>query len=307
MNSKDLSLALLVVILWGANFTVIKLGLDGVPPMLLAAMRFVFAVFPAIFFVSRPTVRPIYWISYGLLTGLGMYGALFYAMTLGMPAGIASVVLQSQAFFTLLLAGMFLKESFSAIHMTGLFIAATGLYFVGYYNAGFSVPTIPPAALLLTITGALFWAMSNIVVRKAAASAAAQGQRLNILSLIVWSSLVPPIPLFLLAVLLDSPQSISNALSSMNSLSMFSILYLAYGATLLGFGIWSSLLAKHPANRVAPLSLLVPVFGLLTARIVLGEHLTMPQWGGCLLVVIGLFVSTFGKVLFRQQILQSQQ
>ncbi|HIP82798.1 MAG TPA: hypothetical protein EYH19_04385 [Desulfocapsa sulfexigens] len=141
--------------------------------------------------------------------------------------------------------------------------------------------------------------MSNILVRKAAASAAAHGERLNIMSLIVWSSLIPPIPLFLLAVLLDSPQAISRAIFSMNSLSMFSILFLAYGATLLGFGIWSTLLARHSANKVAPLSLLVPVFGLLTARIVLGKQLTMSQWSGCLLVIVGLLVTMFGRLLFK--------
>ncbi len=306
MNRKDLSLALLVVALWGANFTVVKLGLDGVPPMLLAALRFVFAIFPAIFFVSRPTVKPFYWVTYGLLTGVGMYGALFYAMTVGMPAGVASVVLQSQAFFTLLLAGLFLKESFSAIHMAGLLIAAIGLYFVGCYNSGFSVPTIPPAAFLLTIVGAAFWGMSNILVRKAAASAAANGEQLNIMSLIVWSSLIPPVPLFLLALILDTPQTIGRALFSLNSLSMFSILYLAYGATLFGFGIWSALLAKHPANSVAPLSLLVPVFGLLTARIVLGEQLTIAQWSGCLLVIVGLLFSMFGHLLTKKAILEKQ-
>jgi O-acetylserine/cysteine efflux transporter len=142
--------------------------------------------------------------------------------------------------------------------------------------------------------------MSNILVRKAATSAAMDGQQLNIMSLIVWSSLIPPVPLFLLALILDTPQAIYNALLSLNSLSMFSILYLAYGATLFGFGIWSSLLARHQANSVAPLSLLVPVFGLLTARIILGEQLTIAQWSGCLLVIVGLLFSMFGHMLFKQ-------
>lgn len=307
MSSKDLSLALLVVMLWGANFTVVKLGLDGVPPMLLAALRFVFAVFPAIFFVPRPTVKPLYWISYGLLTGMGMYGALFYAMTVGMPAGVASVVLQSQAFFTLLLAGLFLRESISITNLAGLLVASIGLYFVGYYTPGFTVSTIPPGAFLLTIGGALFWGMSNVLVRKASESAVAEGKSLNILSLIVWSSIIPPIPLFLIAVIVDSPQIIIRTLFSLNSLSLFSILYLAYGATLFGFGIWSTLLTRYPASKVAPLSLLVPVFGILTARIILGEQLTTAQWGGCLLVIIGLLISSFGKLLFKKQVLQDQQ
>ncbi len=299
MNGKDLSLALLVVTLWGANFTVVRLGLDGVPPMLLAALRFVFAIFPAIFFVKRPAVSPWYWVTYGLMTGVGMYGTLFYAMSIGMPAGIASVVLQSQVFFSLLLGGIILKESLSGIQITGIAIAATGLYFVGCHNSGVSASAIPLASFLLTLVGAAFWGMSNILVRKAAAAAAAQGERLDIMSLIVWSSLIPPVPLFLFALLLDSPQEISKALFSMDVISLFAILYLAYGATLFGFGLWSSLLSRHPASRVAPLSLLVPVVGLFTAGIVLGEQLTPVQWWGCLLVIGGLLVSSFGVQAIR--------
>jgi O-acetylserine/cysteine efflux transporter len=142
--------------------------------------------------------------------------------------------------------------------------------------------------------------MSNIIVRKAAASATAKGQKLNIMSLIVWSSLIPPIPLLLLTFTLDTPQNISNTILSLNSLSIFSILYLAYGATLLGFGIWSTLLSRHPTSSVAPLSLLVPVFGLATARTILGEQLTTAQWSGCILVILGLVVSMFSHLLFKR-------
>lgn len=303
MNRKDSGLALIVVALWGANFTVVKLGLVGMPPMLLAALRFMFAVFPAIFFVSRPVVKPVYWILYGLLTGVGMYGALFYAMAIGMPAGVASVVLQSQAFFTQLFASILLQERFSTIKLTGLTVGAVGLYYVGCYKTGPAGAVIPFTAFILTIIGAIFWGMSSILVRMAAASAARQGKSLNMMGFIIWSCLIPPIPLFLLASIRDTPQAISRILLSMNSLSMFSVLYLAYGATLFGFGIWSRLLARHPAGRVAPLSLLVPVFGLLTARILLGEQLTVSQWSGCLLVIIGLLYSTFGHLLGNRLIL----
>lgn len=300
MNRKDFALALLVATIWGANFTVIKLGLDGVPPMLLAALRYVFAALPAILFVRRPAVNARYWITYGLTVGVGQFGCLFYAMHIGMPAGVASVVLQSQAFFSLMFAAILLRESVSGSQLAGIGIAAMGLYLVGHNYGGTNVFAIPPAALLLTLAGAAFWGISNVVVRKATASAASQGVRLDMLSLVVWSSLMPPVPLFLLALLLDTPKKVVGAIAALDGISMFSIIYLAFGATLFGFGAWSKLLSRHPTNQVAPLSLLVPVTGLLTARLVLGEQLSMLQWGGCLSVIIGLVVSTFGLQKFRR-------
>lgn len=294
MNGKDLALALLVVTIWGTSFTAIKLGLGGVPPLLLAALRFAFAALPAIFFVRRPSVNPRYWIAYGLTVGVGQFGCLFYAMYIGMPAGVASVVLQSQAFFTILLAAMLLREQVSGSQLAGLGIAAIGLYFVGYRNGITNIHAIPPAALLLTLASAAFWGISNIVVNKAAASAFSKGERLNMFSLVVWSSLIPPVPLFLLALALDKPGTVFGAIAALNGVSLFSVLYLAIVATLFGFGTWSKLLSRHPANKVAPLSLLVPVTGLLTARAVLGEQLSLSQWGGCLAVIIGLLVSAYG-------------
>jgi len=292
MNRKDLVIALLVVTIWGANFTVIRLGLEGMPPMLLASLRFLLAAFPAVFFVRRPVVSLGYWLAYGLSVGVGQFGCLFYAMHLGMPAGVASVVLQSQAFFTLLFAAILLHESVSFQKFAGLFLAAIGLYLVG--GVSDKGGAITPGALLLTIAAAAFWGISNIVIRKAASVAAARGEKLDMLSLVVWSALVPPVPLFGLSLLLDSPATIGKAISNLTALSIFSVAYLAFAATLFGYGAWSLLLARHPANRIAPLSLLVPVAGLITARIVLNEHLTVIQWCGCLLVVAGLLLAFFG-------------
>jgi O-acetylserine/cysteine efflux transporter len=111
---------------------------------------------------------------------------------------------------------------------------------------------------------------------------------------------VPPVPLFLLALMLDTPKTIFGAIMALNGVSVFSIFYLAFGATLFGYGAWSKLLSRHPANAVAPLSLLVPVTGLLTASLVLGEQLSLLQWGGCLTVIFGLLVATFGLQPFRR-------
>ncbi|TKB25120.1 O-acetylserine/cysteine exporter [Desulfopila sp. IMCC35006] len=291
MKTKDLVIALLVVIIWGANFTVIRLGLNGVPPLLLVSLRFSLAAFPAVLFIKRPELPFIHLLMYGFSVGIGQFACLFYAIHIGMPAGVASVVLQAQAFFTMLFAVILLGESVSFRHLAGLVLAATGLYLVT--GGSISATTIPLAALLLTLGGAAFWGISNIVVRKATLAAAAQGKKIDMLSLVVWSSLVPPVPLLLCSLLLDSPAAVVRTLTHLHALSLFSIAYLAFAATLFGYGAWSYLLARYPANRVAPLSLLVPVAGLVTAQIVLAEHLVFVQWAGCLLVVLGLLLAFF--------------
>ena len=133
------------------------------------------------------------------------------------------------------------------------------------------------------------------MVRKASSFASSQGEKLDMLSLVVWSALVPPVPLLLLSLLIDSPSTVRSALTHLTALSIFSVAYLAFAATIFGYGAWSYLLSRYPANRVAPLSLLVPVAGLITARIVLNEHLSMIQWIGCLLVVSGLMLSFINR------------
>jgi O-acetylserine/cysteine efflux transporter len=293
MLFKDLVLAFIVVTIWGANFTVIKLGLDGVPPMLLAALRFMLASLPAILFVRRPKVNLGYLVGYGLCVGVGQFGCLFYAMHIGMPAGAASVVLQSQAFFTLVFATIFLKESVVMVRWIGLIVATIGLGFVGH-NDQSNVLAIPQTAFLLTLCGAGFWGLSNIIIRKASASARSQNITLDMFGLVVWSSLIPPLPLFGLALFLNSPAELIKSFTHLNGMAIFSIIYLAFGATLIGFGIWSKLLSKYSAGKVAPLSLFVPVTGLLTAQIVLNEQLDYYQWIGCLCVMVGLMVSSFG-------------
>lgn len=289
MTLRDLFLALLVVLVWGANFTVIRIGLDGVPPLLLAALRFVLALFPAILFIKPPRIPFSHWFGYGLFVGFGQFGCLFSAMHLGMPAGVASVVLQSQAFFTMLFAALLLGEKVTIRQVLGLVLAASGLFLVSGAGTGGGIPLV---ALLLTLAAASFWGMSNIVVRRAGVLATAAGNRLDILSLVVWSSLVPPLPLFLCSLALDGPQRVVASLTNLSLTSIFSIAYLAFGATLFGYGAWSKLLSKYPANRVAPLSLLVPVAGLITAGIVLDEVLLLRQWLGCGLVVAGLLLAT---------------
>ena len=299
MKRRDLILALLVVIVWGANFTVIKLGLAGLPPMLLVALRYTFAAVPAIFFVKRPDIGWKYIIAYGMAVGVGQFSCLFYAMNIGMPAGTSSVILQSQVFFTLIFAAVLLKEHLRIFHALGVIISAIGLFFISGNIGSGQMSSLPLGALFLTLLAAAFWGISNIIVRFASKQAAAQGKTIDMFGLVVWSSLVPPLPLFIFALILDSPETLLNIVLGLSGQSIFAILYLSFLATLFGFGLWSFLLSKYPAGKVAPLSLLVPITGLITARTVLGEQLMPIQWLGCGIIILGLITSNFGSTILQ--------
>lgn len=282
MSPKDLLLALVVIVVWGMNFVVIKIGLDDIPPMLLGCLRFMLAAFPAILFIKRPQM-PLRWlIAYGATISLGQFAFLFSAMHVGMPAGLASLVLQSQAFFTLFFAVLFLGERLRATNLVGLVIAASGLVLIGMQGDR----SMTLAGFMLTICAASMWAMGNIITRKVG--------KVNLVGLVVWGSLIPPIPFFALSWFLEGPQMIESALRGIGLSSIMVLVYLAFGATILGYGLWSRLLSRYPANTVAPFSLLVPVVGLTSAAWLLGEQLDGLQAIGALLVLLGLVINVSG-------------
>ena len=282
MLAKDFLLALVVIIVWGMNFVVIKIGLDDMPPMLLGALRFLLAAFPAVLFIKRPQI-PLRWLlAYGLTISLGQFAFLFSAMAVGMPAGLASLVLQSQAFFTLLFAVVLLGERFRLANLFGLLVAAGGLLLIG--SQGNGLMTL--AGFTLTLCAAAMWAMGNIVTRKLG--------RVNLIGLVVWGSLVPPLPFFALSWLLEGPVVIEAALRAINLDTLLVLAYLAFGATILGYGLWSLLLSRYPASQVAPFSLLVPVVGISSSAWLLDERLSTLQLIGALLVMLGLLLNVFG-------------
>lgn len=289
MRKKDLVLAILVVIVWGVNFTVIKLGLSGVPPMLLAALRYM-CVIPAIFFIKKPKIELKYALLYGFAVGVGQFSCLFYAMKVGMPAGLSSILLQSAAFMTPLLAAITLKEKVNPMQIIGLAVASIGLCFIGK-SALVGVGGITIFSLFLTLMAAFFWAISNIVLKFASNKLSAEGEKLDMMGVVVWSSLIPPLPLLAMACIMDTPQIIWDSVLKLTPISIFSIIYLALGATIFGYGIWSILLGKYPASKISPLSLMVPVTGLISAKLILGEDLTRLQWLGGLVIIGGLVLS----------------
>jgi O-acetylserine/cysteine efflux transporter len=285
MTPKDLLLALVVVIVWGLNFVVIKVGLHDMPPMLLGALRFMLAAFPAVLLIKRPQI-PWYWLlAYGLCISFGQFAFLFSAMAVGMPAGLASLVLQSQAFFTLFFAALLLGERLRLANLLGLLVAAAGLLLIGMQ--GDSVMTL--AGFALTIGAATMWALGNIITRKLG--------KVNLLGLVVWGSLVPPLPFLGLSWLMEGPAVIETALRGISLDSILVLLYLAFGATLLGYSLWSRLLSRYPASQVAPLSLLVPVVGLTSSALLLDEHLSTAQLFGAGLVMLGLLINIGGAWL----------
>ncbi|MCG7402338.1 MULTISPECIES: EamA family transporter [Caballeronia] len=287
MSPKDLLIASVVILAWGVNFVVIKLGLHGVPPMLLGALRFALAAVPAIF-VKRPQI-PLRWLfAYGLTISLGQFALLFYGMYVGMPAGLASLVLQAQAFFTLIFASMFLGERIRAANVAGLLIAAAGLALIGMRGGHAMTVT----GFLFTLAAAAMWALGNIVTKRMG--------KVDLLSLVVWGSLIPPLPFLALSLIFEGPARIESSLATIPLISIFAILYLSFIATIVGYSLWGKLLARYPAGSVAPFSLLVPVIGLASAALFLGEGLNSAQVAGAALVMAGLVVNVFGARLVQR-------
>jgi O-acetylserine/cysteine efflux transporter len=289
MRPVDLALAFVVVLVWGVNFAVIKTGVADVPPLLLGALRFMLAAFPAILLLRAPKLPLRLYLAYGLTISVGQFAFLFSAIHLGMPTGLASLVLQSQAFFTMLMALFWLKESWRATQLLGLLLAGIGLVLIGSTHG----VAMPLTGFVLTLAAASMWAAGNIVTR----SISKHGP-IDLLAFVVWASLVPPLPFLALSAWIEGPDAIGKALAGFSLHSFAAVAYLAWAATLLGYGLWTRLLTRYPANQVAPFSLLVPIVGLTTGWIAFNEKLGPLHFAGAILLMSGLVVNLFGARIF---------
>lgn len=288
MSFRDVLLALAVVTVWGVNFVAIKWGVDEVPPLLLTALRFACAAVPAVFFIKRPKIGFGILVAYGFAIGVLQFGLLFAAIKLGMPAGLSSLVMQLQAFFTIGLAVAFLGERPGRFQLVGALVAFAGIATIGLERLE-GAALVP---LLMTIAAALFWGIGNIITKKAG--------NIDMLSFVVWSSLVPPIPLFLASLVLEGPGALPDALGDVTWLGGSSLLFIAYASTLFGYGAWSVLLQRYPANLVAPFTLLVPIAGVGSAALLLGETISGVEVVGSVLVFGGLAANVFGPRLLKR-------
>lgn len=268
--------AILAAIIWGSNFVMIDIGLREFPPLLLAALRFTFVALPAVFFVPRPRVRLRWLVAVGLCLGAGQFGLLFTGLALGMPAGLASIVMQAQAMFTLIFAVVILREPLHRRLLLGTVIASAGLIVIGLGSSA----SVPVGALLLVVGGATSWGLGNVCTRLARAPAG--------LGLVVWSGLVSPLPLLALSLALEGPAADVRALTHLQLPSVLALVYVVVCSSLIAYGIWLTLLARYPPDRVAPFSLLAPVVGLATAWAAFGERPGAVELVGSAVVFAGL-------------------
>ncbi|WP_332700555.1 EamA family transporter [Devosia sp.] len=279
MPIRHVLLALLVVAIWGFNFVVIKLSVAAMPPLLAASLRFFLAAFPLVFFVKPPKVHWLLVAGFGLAFGFALYAFLNLSLAWGMPAGLASLVLQVQAFFTMALAFVMLGERPSRFQVIGAVIAFAGIGVIAAERLG-GASLLP---LVMTLLAALSWGLANVLTKRAG--------KVNALSFTVWGALAAPVPLLALSLLVEGPPAVLAALAGFDWSDAALIAFLAYPATLLGGAIWSWLLGRHPATVVAPFTLLVPITGLLSGYLVLGETITGIEIAGGLLVIAGLVVT----------------
>lgn len=282
MPIGHLVLALLVVAIWGFNFVVVEVGLADVPPLFLTALRFFFAAVPAVFLLRRPAVAWRLFLGFGLVFGVVKFGLLFVGMKAGMPAGLSSIVLQMQVFFTIAFAFLALGERPRRVQYLGAGVAIAGIAAIG--AARFESAAFLPFALV--IASAAAWGVANILIKKAG--------RIDMLAFVVWTALVPVLPLLALSLVFEGPQAIAAVVAHPSWTAIGAVAYLAGPTTLFGYGMWSRLLSHHPAATVAPLALLVPVFGMASARLVLGEPFGSVELAGAALVFVGLTINVLG-------------
>jgi O-acetylserine/cysteine efflux transporter len=299
-TSRDYLSALAVVIIWGLNFIFMKFALHDFTPFQMGAARYVFAVFPLILFIKRPNLDVKWLLYYGLFQGVGQFGFLFVGLKLGMTAALASVLMQTQVFFTAIFGFVLLYERPSRSLQIGLLLAASGLAcFAMNYIApqATNTPATTLLGLIFCVLGASMWAASNIVVRKAQQSLtqyAAKNTSFDAVAFLVWSSVVPVVPFIALTMIFDAESTRWRWLAAPWS-SWVSVAFLGWVATIAAYAMWTQLLKRHPANRVAPFSLGVPVVGISAGMVVLGEQITTWQWDGILLVVMALLTVMFGS------------
>ena len=291
LSPRDLALVLVVMAVLGFTFVAIKVGLRELPPFALAGLRYVLAAFPMVFFIKPPRIPWRFVVAYGFAIGVCQFGLLFVGINLGMPAGLASLVIQVQIFFTIALGIAFLGEKLRREDLIGAVIATAGLVLLGAYKvmSGVSATVI---GFVLVIGAALCWGTGNVIAKHAA-----KEHEADMFALVVWSSLVPPLPLFLLAFVFEGGPAVWQAVKDASLLTWGCVLVLAWGATLFGFASWAALLHRYPTALVSPFALLIPVVGLASGAIFLDEGLAPLQLVGVALVLLGLAENVFGTKL----------
>ncbi len=291
MRPLHFGLALLVVFIWGFNFVAIRLGVTTIPPLLLVTIRFFLTSIPAIFFIQRPNIPFQKVVIYGLVMFALQFSFLFLGIGLGVAPGLASLITQTQVFFSIILGSIFLKEKPHRWQFIGCVVSFLGLMVVAEHVEG----TVSLEGFLSLIAAALFWSIGNLLSKKMG--------KVNTMSLIVWSSFIAWPPLLLLSLGVDGYAKIAFTMTHLDWTSVCAALYIIYFSTFLGYGLWSYLIHELPLSTITSFSILIPIVALLSSSLVLHEPLYSWKIIAALLVISGLTINLFGKkIKFRARI-----
>ncbi|MGG7557368.1 EamA family transporter [Pseudomonas sp. ES3] len=283
MQKKHLVLAILVTLVWGVNFPITKLGLRSIDPFVLTGIRFALAAIPLVFFIKRPAIKFSYVVAYGFIFGLGMWGVINYGIQVGVSPGIASLIIQLSVFFTMGWGALLFKEKLRRAQLIGALLALVGL--AGIISTQQGEHAI--LGVLLIVLSAVAWSVGNVIIKTSGVK--------EIFSFMVWASLFPPIPLFFIAWLMQGAAPFENLQSSLDLTAVLSIIFQVYLATHFAYWGWNSLLKLYPVSTVAPLSLLIPVFGIGSSMLIIGEHISIPNLISIAIIIMGLAVGLYRK------------
>ena len=293
MSPRHVLLALAVAVVWGVNFVVIHVGLGSAPPLLLAALRFTLVAALCAWWVPRPALSAGRLVALGSFLYVGQFGLLYTAMAVGMSPGLAAVLMQSQAVFTVVLAAVVLRERPSRLQASGVAVASLGLLLIGADRVLAGGASSSVVGFVLCLGAGLSWAVGNLVARR---SGTTQG-----LGLVVWGSVVAAPVLLVAAAVEVGPSRLLPAVAAIDVPGMLALAYLTVLATVFGFGTWSSLVSRYPAAVVTPFTMLVPPVGLAAAWLALGETVSPTALAGSALVVGGLLVPQAGALGARRR------
>ncbi|TNC46200.1 EamA family transporter [Mumia zhuanghuii] len=284
MTTRDRSLAVLVAITWGLNFLAIYASLEHFPPMFCVALRFGLIAIPTVLLVPRPDVELRWLIGYGAGFGIAQFVFLYAGMSAGMPTGLASLVLQASAPFTVVLAGVLLRERLSGRQVVGILLAIAGLAGVAWHRS----QTAALLPVVLTLLAALGWAFGNLANRQAKPS--------NPLHLTLWMAVVPPVPMLAFSLLVEGPERVGTSLATAFTAealpALLGVAYTVVIATVVGSGLWTMLMTRYPSSTVAPFSMLVPVVGMSAGALVLHERLDPFELASGAVVIAGVLLGS---------------
>lgn len=286
MKFRHFLLALLVAFIWGLNFIFVRIGLDQMSPYMLCATRFVLSSLPLMLFIKPPAI-PFKWVAlYGIVMFVFQFLFVFLGIQAGVAPGLASLIMQIQIFLTMLFAAIFWDEIPSLWQILGALISFSGIAVIAMHLDG----GLTLSGFLFLLAGATAWALGNAITKSIG--------KVNIMSLVVWGSFVASIPMIILSFCLDGSAAIVSSLQQINWQGMVSILFIVCLSTWVGYGSWSWLLNHYPVSSIAPFTLLIPIFGILSSALILGEPLQPWKIGAGSLILIGLCVNLFGARYF---------